>query len=136
MSIEEDIMSEEAFNELIDNFEVVEKITMFGRKSIKYYVKKMQAEREQYKKRIQELEEYISIAPNLDKMTATEYVNIQREAYVKGRAEEQQKAEEIINNYYIPKQRIKDLIKNETINISGFECIALENLQELLEGEK
>lgn len=56
MSIEEDVMSEEAFNELIDNFEVVEKITMFGRKSIKYYVKKMQAEREQDKKRIQELE--------------------------------------------------------------------------------
>ena len=56
MSIEEDIMSEEAFNELIDNFEVVEKITMFGRKSIKYYVKKIQAEREQDKKRIQELE--------------------------------------------------------------------------------
>lgn len=56
MSIEEDVMSEEAFNELIDNFEVVEKITMFGRKSIKYYVKKMQAEREQDKKRMQELE--------------------------------------------------------------------------------
>ena len=58
-NLEKDIMSEEAFNELIDNFEVVEKLTMFSRKSIKYYVKKMQAEREKYKKRIQELEEYI-----------------------------------------------------------------------------
>lgn len=56
MSIEEDIMSEEAFNELIDNFEVVEKITMFGRKSIKYYVKKIQAKQEQDKKRIKQLE--------------------------------------------------------------------------------
>ena len=37
---------------------------------------------------------------------------------------------------YIPKQKVIDLIENETINISGFECIALENLQELLEGEK
>ena len=35
------------------------------------------AEREQKDKRIQELEEYISIAPNLDEMTATKYINIQ-----------------------------------------------------------
>ena len=34
---------------------------------------------------------------------------------------------------YIPKQKVKDLIKNETINISGFECIAIEDLEELLE---
>lgn len=30
-------------------------------------------------------------------------------------------------------QKVKDLIKNETINISGFECIAVENVEELLE---
>lgn len=30
-------------------------------------------------------------------------------------------------------QKVKDLIKNETINISGFECIAAEDLKELLE---
>ena len=33
-------------------------------------------------------------------------------------------------------QKVKELIKNETINISGFECIAVEDLQELLEGGK
>ena len=49
-SIEEDIMSEEAFNELIDNFEVVEILTIYGRKAIKQNVKKLQ-------KRIKELEE-------------------------------------------------------------------------------
>lgn len=47
---EEDIMSEEAFNELIDNFEVVETLTIYGRKAIKQNVKKLQ-------KRIKELEE-------------------------------------------------------------------------------
>ena len=36
----------------------------------------------------------------------------------------------------ITKQDIKDLIENETIDISGFECIAVEDLQELLGGEK
>ena len=36
----------------------------------------------------------------------------------------------------IPKQAVIDLIENETININGFKCIAVEDLQELLEGEK
>lgn len=30
-------------------------------------------------------------------------------------------------------QKVKDLIKNETIDISGFECIAVEDLEKLLE---
>ena len=41
-----------------------------------------------------------------------------------------------ITQIYIPKQAVIDLMENETINISGFECIAVEDLQELLEGEK
>lgn len=32
----------------------------------------------------------------------------------------------------IPIQKVKDLIKNETIDISGFECIAVEDLKNLL----
>lgn len=35
----------------------------------------------------------------------------------------------------IPKQKIRDLIENETINISGFECIAVEDLKKLLKEE-
>lgn len=49
-NIEEDIMNEEAFNELIDNFEIVGTLTEYGRKAIKQNVKKLQ-------KRIKELEE-------------------------------------------------------------------------------
>ena len=48
-NIEEDIMSEEAFNELIDNFEIVGTLTEYGRKAIKQNVKNLQ-------KRIKELE--------------------------------------------------------------------------------
>ena len=36
-------------------------------------------------------------------------------------------------NQFISKQKVKDLIKDEIINISGFECIAIEELLE--EGE-
>ena len=49
-NIEEDIMSEEAFNELIDNFEIVGTLTEYGRKAIKQNVKNLQ-------KRIKELEQ-------------------------------------------------------------------------------
>ena len=38
-----------------------------------------------------------------------------------------------VDKNFIPKQKIKELIENETINISGFECIAVEDLIELTE---
>ena len=100
MDIEE-IMSEEAFNELIDNFEVVETLTEYGRKAIKQNVKKLQ-------NRIKELEAKLEEA---NRQLDLDYVD----------------------KNYIPKQEVKDLIKNETINISGFECIAVEDLIELTE---
>lgn len=49
MTKKQEIMSEEAFNELIDNLEIVEKLTLYGRKNIKYYFKKLQEEKEKYK---------------------------------------------------------------------------------------
>lgn len=46
MTKKQEIMSEEAFNELIDDLEIVEKLTLYGRKNIKYYFKKLQEENE------------------------------------------------------------------------------------------
>lgn len=87
----------------------------------------------------EELKEYIAIAPNLDEMTATKYRNIQQDAYIQGRAKEQQKAEQIIYENYIPVQKVKDKI--EKIQEEGYwlfttdrdsdKCV--EVLQELLE---
>ena len=34
---------------------------------------------------------------------------------------------------WIPKEKVKELIKNETIDISGFECIAVEDIEKLVE---
>lgn len=48
-------MTEEAFNEIIDNFEVVAYLTEYGRRGIKDNVKKLQA-------RIKELEEELFIS--------------------------------------------------------------------------
>lgn len=66
-----------------------------------------------------ELKEYIFVAPNLDEMTAVKYLNIQREAYIKGRAEEQQKAEQIIYENYIPTSVIQKKIE-EVNNSNGY----------------
>ena len=75
-------------------------------------IEHMLAEREQDKKRIKKLEEE-------NRIYALNGSNIELEMHIK--------------NNYIPKQKVKDLIENETINISGFECIAVEDLEELLE---
>ena len=98
------------------------------------------AELEQKDKRIQELEEYITIAPDLDEMTAIKYVSIQQDAYIKGRADEQQKAEQIIQENYIPKQaaidRIEELKKLKTaLPVEHLKEAQIKVLQELLEGE-
>ena len=78
----------------------------------------------------EELKEYIVIAPNLDKMTATKYRNIQQDAYIQGRTEEQQKAKQIIYENYIPIQKIKDKIE-ELNNISN-----AEKLEDIMIGGK
>ena len=92
---------------------------------------------EKLQKENEELKEYIAIAPNLDEMTASKYRNIQQNAYIQGRAEEQQKAEQIIYENYIPIQKVKDKIEElDYKDIGNFErrC-KQEVLQSLLEKE-
>lgn len=79
----EETMTEEAFNELIDNFEVAAHLTMYGRKGIKDNVKKLQS-------RIKELEES-------NRIYVLNGSNIKLELYIK--------------ENYIPVQKIKDKIE-------------------------
>ncbi len=95
----------------------------------------------------EELKEYIAIAPNLDEMTAIKYRNIQQDAYIRGRAEEQKKAGQIIYENYIPIQKIKDKIEeyknmlktcNKVKDIDRIKAIneRILELEELLEGRE
>ena len=98
------------------------------------------------KKENETLKEYIAKTPNLDEMTAIKYRNIQQEAYIQGRAEEQQKAEQIINENYIPIKKVKDKIEHyqklQDNYIEKYDEIKeslqsmINALQELLEGRK
>ena len=55
-------MSEEAFNEIIDNFEVVTYLTEYGRRGIKENVKKLQARIKDLEKENKNKDTYITMA--------------------------------------------------------------------------
>lgn len=42
---------------------------------------------------------------------------------------------ENLNRSYISKDKLKELLENEIIDISGFRCIAVEDIENLLEGK-
>ena len=136
---------------LLDELEI-EKEDMSDELKIAYLMQEIRANKtilnliEKLQKENEELKEYIAIAPNLDEMTATKYRNIQQDAYIQGRAEEKQRAKQIIYENYIPVQKVKDKIehyqklqdnyieKYDEIN-EGLQAM-INGLQELLEGRK
>ena len=100
-------------------------------------------------KKNEELKEYIMLAPNLYEMTAIKYIDIQNEAYIRGRAEEQKKAKQIIYENYISVQKLKDKIEKEELPLTivggrknkktleyGIKLGRTQALQELLESEE
>ena len=81
----------------------------------------------------------LAIAHVVDRVKEVE--NDLTTVYLKGYADAEEKyrkkiKEGELTKEFLPKQKVKDLIKNETINISGFKCIAVEDLEELLEESK
>lgn len=145
-SIEEDMKSiNKGLYELEDSYELHQ--ARWAKRIFENIKEKLDHILSEYKRVLKEneqLKEYIAIAPNLDEMTATKYRNIQQDAYIRGRAEEQKKAGQIIYENYIPIQKIKDKIRKneEIIDISNDGDLIHELLQknkvyeELLESEK
>lgn len=137
---------------LLDELEI-EKEDMSDDPKIAYLMQEIRANKtllnliEKLLKENEELKEYIAIAPNLDEMTAIKYRNIQQDAYIRGRAEEQKKAGQIIYENYIPIQKIKDKIEeyknmlktcNKVKDIDRIKAIneRILELEELLEGRE
>lgn len=54
------VMSEEAFNELINGFEIVGKLTDYGRKNIKYHVQKLQRKNKELEQALDEIENILN----------------------------------------------------------------------------
>lgn len=56
-----EIMSEEAFYELVDVLDIVSGLTMYGRKSLKYWINKIVAENKRQQKQIDLMAEKINM---------------------------------------------------------------------------
>ncbi len=137
------------YNDLLkDNFKLKNELET-KRKEYQETYKDVREELKELRKENEELRKYIAIAPNLDEMTAIKYRNIQRDAYIQGRAEEQQRAEQIIYENYIPVQKIKDKIETlekvkeknikrnfDTVYKDGYFTGGIDSLQELLDNRK
>ena len=137
-----------------EDLEVLNEVLLHNRETeqARIAIEHMLAEREQKDKRIQELENKLQdintyiLINGIDEplRTATQIqVKNQHEYIIQQKIN---KLEEERDHWHgcfivamessIPKRVITDLIENETIDISGFECIAVEDLQELLGEEK
>ena len=120
MDIEEDIKKLNKYIELVidkdycdcNELNVIIGKHCDGSKNVAYAIKNTLAEREADKKKIDKLQ------------VLEDDLKDKRIVYVDTPEFEEK---------FIPKQKVKEIIENETINISGFECIALEDLENLLE---
>lgn len=78
------------------------------------------------------------IISKIEKMLSKEIIYIPSNIQITMSKEDSQIIITLLDKYLtlrqncIPIQKIKDLIKNETIDISGFKCIAVEDLEKLL----
>ena len=102
------------------------------------------AELEQKDKRIKELEEKNKHLSNVSdyETISLECVHLEEQLEIANSRIQELEEENILqrrqlnsafDNGYIHTDKIRKLIASETINISGFECIAVEDLEELLE---
>ena len=55
----ENYISEEAFEELVNGLEFIESFTLYGRKSLKYHIKRLQEENKQLKEQQKEFIDYL-----------------------------------------------------------------------------
>ena len=53
----ENYINEETFEELVNGFEFIESFTLYGRKCLKYHIKRLQEENKQLKEQLQQKEE-------------------------------------------------------------------------------
>ncbi len=113
--MKENIMSKEAFNELIDGLEYVESLTEYGRKNIKYHVQKLQQENKQLR------QDYAQIVSN-----NCDYLLLEQEN--KQLKERIDKAIELTNNF-----AFKILIDNRTMYIRLKDLEQGKDLLKLLE---
>ena len=129
-NIEEDIQRQT--KNTINYYKDLEKIEEIPIDILRAMYKDVLAERKQDKARIQELEEENATLRKANNITK----DLTKEVKIEDITQVMNKSYEEFMSQFIPKQKVKHLIENETINISGFECIAVEDLEKLVEDKQ
>ena len=139
-NIEEDVKILNNFCEYEDAVVLTDYALTLVQEAIKHIL----AELEQKDKRIKELEEKNEHLSNTSdyETISLECVHLEEQLEIANSRIQELEEENILqrrqlnsafDNGYIHTDKIRKLIASETINISGFECIAVEDLEELLE---
>ena len=86
----ENYISEEVFEELVNGLEFIESFTLYGRKSLKYHIKRLQEENQQLKEQLQQKEDIINEITNYCKFQIEKEQDkfpkpIESEEWLKGR---------------------------------------------------
>ena len=86
---------------------------------LKQELENSQEEYRQYKELCRQFREFIYVTggKDVDDITATKYMTIRREGYLKGRTEEHERAIQSIKENYIPKKKIEDKINKLDLEI-------------------
>lgn len=58
----ENYISEKAFEELVNGLDLIERFTLYGRKSLKYHIKRLQEENQQLKQKLEQRDNIINKA--------------------------------------------------------------------------
>ena len=77
-------ISEEAFEELVNGLEFIESFTLYGRKSLKYHIKRLQEENQQLKKQLEEKDRIIKKAKKIIKNRINDISKLKLKLYPKG----------------------------------------------------
>ena len=78
--VEKEVISEEAFNEIVDGFEFVERLTPYGRKNLKYHIKRLQQENQELKNQQKEFIKQLEKLAHQD-MVYSDFANGCKVAY-------------------------------------------------------
>lgn len=80
----ENYISEEAFEELVNGLDLIERFTLYGRENLKYHIKRLQEENQQLKKQLEEKDRIIKKAKKIIKNRINDISKLKLKLYPKG----------------------------------------------------
>ena len=129
--MQEKIMSEEAFNEIVDGLEFVEKLTLYGRKNLKCHIKRLQQENQELKLQYCERTDCSGRIRNSKKVEQLQKENQQLKKQLQQKEDIINKAREFIKS----KEYVIDL-STFGYNLNDYDVFKLKGILNIDKGDK